>query len=84
MEAKQEQPITTDFLDSEAQAVDSQLYTQQSPFKSPSSSRGTPLISNQIPEEDYISFTEGEAGKQETLCKKQKSRIDLREHDASR
>jgi hypothetical protein len=71
MEAKEEQPITTDYLDSEAQAVDPQMYAQQSFFKTPSSTKGTPLISNQIPEADYISFTEGEAGKEETLCKSQ-------------
>jgi hypothetical protein len=69
MEAKQEQPVTTDYLDSEAQAAGPQLYTQQASSKNPSSSKGTPLISNQIPETDYISFTEGEAGKEETLCK---------------
>ena len=74
MEAKQEQPVTTDFLDSEAQAADPQLYTQQSSSKNPSSSKPTRLISNQIPEADYISFSEGEAGKEETLCKSQNFR----------
>jgi hypothetical protein len=64
MEAKQEQPVTTDFLDSEAQAADPQLYTQQASSK------------NQIPEADYISFTDGEAGKEETLCKSQNFRLD--------
>jgi hypothetical protein len=73
MEAKQEQPVTTDYLDSEAQVVGTQLYTQ-----TPSSSKGTPLISNQIPEGDYISFTEGKAGKEETLCKSQNFRLELR------
>jgi hypothetical protein len=83
MEAKQEQPVTTDFLDSEAQAADPQLYTQQASSKNPSS-KGTHLISNQIPEADYISFTDGEAGKEETLCKSQNFRLELREDDTSR
>jgi hypothetical protein len=79
MEAKQEQPVTTDFLDSEAQAADPQLYTQLSSSKNPPSSTGTFLISNRIPEADYISFTEGEAGKEETLCKSQVLRLEVRE-----
>lgn len=84
METKQEQPVTTDYLDTEAQAAVPQLYAQESSFKTPSSAKATPLISNQIPEADYISFTEGEAGKEETLCKSQKFLFELRDGDSLR
>jgi hypothetical protein len=83
MEVKQEQPITADFLDSEAQATGPRMYTQQSSFKTPRPSKGTPLISKQIPEADYISFTEEGASKKETLCKSQNFRLESREHDVS-
>jgi hypothetical protein len=73
MELKQEQPLTTDYIDSEAQGP--QLYAQQS-----SPSKGTPLTSNPIPEADYISFTDGEAVQKETLCKSQNLRLESREN----
>jgi hypothetical protein len=67
---KQEQPVATNYLDSEAQVASPQLYTQQSPSRTnPPKTKGTPLQSNQLPEADYISFNDGEAGKPETLCK---------------
>jgi hypothetical protein len=72
---KQEQPLTTDYIDSEAQAASPNLYTQQS-----SPSKGTPLTSNPIPEADYISFTDGEAVQKETLCKSQNLRLESREN----